>query len=161
MKPYSMSAQFDGVVATPFGALAVRLAGEQIGEIAFLPAGTPPMAAKSRLAVHACAQLERYLSDPDTRFDVPLAPAGTAFQRKVWWAIAAIPRGKVRTYGDLARELGSAPRAVGQACGANPYPIVVPCHRVVAAGALGGFAHARGGWLADIKRWLLAHERTP
>ena len=72
--------------------------------------------------------------------------------------IAAIPRGEVRTYGDLAKRLGSSARAVGQACGDNPVPIVVPCHRVVGANGIGGFAHAADGYLVATKRWLLAHE---
>ena len=85
---------------------------------------------------------------------------GTAFQQRVWGAIASIPRGHVRTYGDLARLLGSAPRAVGQACGANWFPLVVPCHRVTAAGGLGGFSNSADadGFHLGVKRWLLAHE---
>jgi methylated-DNA-[protein]-cysteine S-methyltransferase len=68
---------------------------------------------------------------------------------------------QTRSYGDIARALHSAPRAVGQACGANPFPVVVPCHRVLAAGGgLGGFARQREGFLLDVKRWLLAHERA-
>lgn len=73
-------------------------------------------------------------------------------------AIAAIPRGRTATYGELATSLGSAPRAVGQACGANPFPLIVPCHRVTSAAGLGGFANAREGWLLEVKRWLLAFE---
>jgi methylated-DNA-[protein]-cysteine S-methyltransferase len=83
----------------------------------------------------------------------------TDFQRKVWKGIAAIRPGKTRTYGELAERIKSSPRAVGNACGANPYPLVVPCHRVVATNhGLGGFARQRGGFLLDVKRWLLAHE---
>ena len=81
------------------------------------------------------------------------------FQRKVWDALMRIPCGTVKTYGSLAREIGGVARAVGQACGSNPYPVVVPCHRVVATGGgLGGFARERGGFLLDVKRWLLTHE---
>ena len=72
--------------------------------------------------------------------------------------ISAIEAGRTRSYGELARELRSAARAVGQACGANPLPLVVPCHRVLAAGGIGGFAHSEGGFLLEVKRWLLAHE---
>jgi len=74
--------------------------------------------------------------------------------------INAIPRGDVLTYAEVARRIGSAPRAVGQACGANPFPLIVPCHRIVATGGgLGGFSRQGGGFLLDVKRWLLAHER--
>ena len=82
-----------------------------------------------------------------------------ASARRVWAEIATIPSGKTHTYGQLAKSLKNAPRAVGQACGANPYPVVVPCHRVLAAnGRLGGFAGHTDGFLLDVKRWLLAHE---
>jgi methylated-DNA-[protein]-cysteine S-methyltransferase len=83
---------------------------------------------------------------------------GTPLQRAVWDAMCAIPRGKTRTYGDIARELGAEAREIGQACGDNRLPIVIPCHRVVAANGLGGFAHATSGYLIEVKRWLLAHE---
>ena len=156
-----MSAEFDAVLKTPFGGLGVRTEGEAITEIRVLPPGTPAIKPKSALAERACAQLAAYLSDPKAGFDLPLEPAGTAFQRSVWRAIAAIPKGKTLTYGEIARRLKSVPRAVGQACGRNPYPVVVPCHRVVAAdGGLGGFASATGGYLLDAKRWLLAHEKA-
>jgi methylated-DNA-[protein]-cysteine S-methyltransferase len=79
----------------------------------------------------------------------------------VWAEISAIPLGKTETYGQLAKNLKNAPRAVGQACGANPYPLVVPCHRVVASnGGLGGFNRQGGGFLLEVKRWLLAHEHA-
>jgi methylated-DNA-[protein]-cysteine S-methyltransferase len=78
----------------------------------------------------------------------------------VWAAIAAIPFGETRSYGGLAESIGSGARAVGNACGANPYPLVVPCHRVIAADqSLGGFARQRGGFLLTVKQWLLQHER--
>lgn len=155
-----MNDEFAAILTTPFGALGVMTGGAAITQIGFLPPGTPVRAPRSPLARRACAQLEAYLADPDAGFDLPLAPAGSAFQRRVWRVIAGIPRGHTLTYGEIARRLKSAPRAVGQACGRNPYPLVVPCHRVVAAdGGLGGFDSARGGYKLDIKRWLLAHER--
>jgi len=116
--------------------------------------------AENALAEKAARQIARYLKQPDFRFNLPLAPAGSAFQQKVWTAIAAIPRGQVRTYGQIAKFVQSAPRAVGQACGANWYPLVIPCHRVTAAGGLGGFSHHddEDGFHLGVKRWLLAHE---
>lgn len=155
-----MPAEFDAVVATPFGALGVRTEEDAIAEIRFLPPGTKTLEPTNALAARACQQLAVWIADPKARFDLPLKPAGTTFQRDVWRAIAAIPKGKTLTYGEIAKRLKSAPRAVGQACGRNPYPIVVPCHRVVASdGGLGGFASATGGYLLDTKRWLLAHEQ--
>ena len=106
-----------------------------------------------------CASCTPTWPIPAFNFGLPLRPSGTAFQRRVWAQIAAIPNGQTHTYGELAKALKNAPRAVGQACGANPYPLVVPCHRVVATGGgLGGFARERGGFLLDVKRWLLKHE---
>ena len=116
--------------------------------------------AVNALAAEAERQLQSYLEDPGFIFGLPLRPSGTFFQRRVWAAIAAIPGRQTRTYGEIAKALHNAPRAIGQACGANPFPLVIPCHRVVAAGGkLGGFARQRGGFLLDVKRWLLDHER--
>ena len=92
---------------------------------------------------------------------LPLYPTGTHLPRRVWEQISAMPRGSTLTYGEVATAIRSGPRAVGNACGANPYPIVVPCHRVVGANqAIGGFARQRGGFLLDIKKWLLLHEHA-
>jgi methylated-DNA-[protein]-cysteine S-methyltransferase len=104
----------------------------------------------------AVAQLEEYFAGQRQVFDLPLAPEGTVFQRAVWQALTRIPYGETISYGELARRIGKpqASRAVGLANGANPLPIVVPCHRVIGAdGSLTGF----GGGL-DIKRKLLALE---
>jgi methylated-DNA-[protein]-cysteine S-methyltransferase len=149
---------FQARMATPFGVVGVRTAAGAIAEIAYLPRSAATLAPADALAERACRQIERYLDDPAFRWDLPLAPAGTEFRRRVWRKIAAIPMGRVRPYGALAKELGSAARAVGQACGDNPFPLVIPCHRVVAAGGLGGFAHRAGGYTVSVKRWLLAHE---
>ncbi|MGM0812773.1 methylated-DNA--[protein]-cysteine S-methyltransferase [Thioalkalivibrio sp.] len=90
-------------------------------------------------------------------------PPGSVHARRVWAALCAIPVGETRSYGQIADAIGSAPRAVGQACRANPWPLFIPCHRVVPAGgggngATGGYAGNRRGPLADVKAWLLAHE---
>lgn len=150
---------YDAVVTAHGFALGIRCDGaDWIEEIEFI---APRCEEKARtpLAAEAARQLNAWLKDPDFVFSLPLKPSGTPFQRRVWAQIAAIPRGRTRTYGELATALGNAPRAVGQACGANPFPIVVPCHRVVASdGGLGGFARNRGGFLLATKRWLLDHE---
>jgi methylated-DNA-[protein]-cysteine S-methyltransferase len=149
---------FAGVLALPFGALGVRANAEALVELVFLPPDTPLQPPVSHPAEQAAVQLLAWLNDPDYVFDLPLAPRGTPFQRRVWHAIGTIPRGQRATYGALASRLGTASRAVGQACGANPFPIVVPCHRVVSAGGMGGFAGATGGYLLAAKRWLLDFE---
>lgn len=154
------NASYDAVVAAPGFSLGIRCEGtDWIAGIDFLPP-CPPVSATQALAAEATRQLLSYLADPDAIFGLPLKPAGTVFQRRVWQQIADIPRGSTRTYGELAQALHNAPRAVGQACGANPYPIVVPCHRVIAAnGGLGGFNRQHGGFLLGVKSWLLAHEQ--
>jgi methylated-DNA-[protein]-cysteine S-methyltransferase len=151
-------APFAAVLAMPFGAFGVRTSDTALEELVFLPPGTTPQDPASPLAQRAAAQLAVWLADPDHVFTLPLAPRGTAFQRRVWHAISTIPRGLSATYGALAQELGTAARAIGQACGANPFPVVVPCHRVVSAAGMGGFAGATDGYLLDAKRWLLAFE---
>ncbi len=150
--------RFQAQLATPFGIVGVRTEGDALAEIVYLPRSAGARAPANALAERACAQIEKYIADPDYRFELPLKPLGTAFQRRVWEQIAAVPLGETRTYGELARRLRSAPRAVGQACGTNYFPLVIPCHRVVAANGLGGFAHNSSGYLIEVKRWLLAHE---
>lgn len=149
---------WDAVVAAPGFALGLTCTDASLAGIEFLePRQT--QAARTPLAAEAARQLMAWLADARFHFDLPLAPRGTPFQHRVWQQIAAIPLGETRSYGQLAQALGSAPRAVGGACGANPLPLIVPCHRVLAAhGGLGGFNRARGGFLLDVKRWLLAHE---
>jgi methylated-DNA-[protein]-cysteine S-methyltransferase len=103
-------------------------------------------------------QLTRYFLDPQWRFKLPLAPGGTPFQRRVWQALRMVPSGKTITYGMLAAQLGTGARAVGNACRKNPIPIIIPCHRVVAARDWGGFMGERMGRPLAIKQWLLRHE---
>lgn len=149
---------YQAVVAAPGFALGVQCTDDEITRIDFLEA-QPEQAPNTLLAAEAARQLQGYLSNPAFEFSLPLRPSGTTFQRRVWEQISAIPTGHTDTYGQLAKNLKNAPRAVGQACGANPFPLVVPCHRVIASGGgLGGFARERGGLLLDIKRWLLRHE---
>jgi methylated-DNA-[protein]-cysteine S-methyltransferase len=102
--------------------------------------------------------IQAYLQNPKKVFDLQPILDGTSFQCRVWQALQAIPSGSTITYGELARRIGSGARAVGNACRANPCPLVVPCHRVVGVSGLGGFAGERGGEKLEIKRWLLRHE---
>lgn len=155
-----MQKDFDAVIPSPIGYLGLREnAGYLIG-IDFLGGQAQEIAPQSPLLLETARQLAAWFADPTFQFTVPLHAEGTEFRHKVWAKIAEIPCGEVRTYADIAQALGSAPRPVGGACGANPLPLVVPCHRVVAANGLGGFNAKRGGldWL-PIKRWLLAHEK--
>jgi methylated-DNA-[protein]-cysteine S-methyltransferase len=151
---------FSAIVALPFGKVGVRTAAGLITELCYLPPHFEAKEARDATAQLAVEQLQAYCENADHRFELPLKVAGTDFQKTVWGAIGSIPRGSVRTYGELAKHIGSAPRAVGQACGANWFPIVVPCHRVTSAAGLGGFANSDdpNSYLLGIKRWLLAHE---
>ena len=145
---------------TPFAVLGIVTDQEQLTEIDFLPAETGALEPQNNFAREVCAQLQAYLADPQFRFELPLRPRGTPYQQKVWQALLKIPAGQSETYGALAKQLGSAPRAIGQACGANPIPVIIPCHRVLAKAGLGGFMnHGEGGPL-HIKRWLLEHEHV-
>ncbi|WP_421620995.1 methylated-DNA--[protein]-cysteine S-methyltransferase [Alkalilimnicola ehrlichii] len=113
------------------------------------------------LAERACTRLSAWFADPRTPLDLPLAPSGTPYQQRAWSLLRTIPAGQRHTYGELAERLGSAPRAVGGACAANPLLLLIPCHRVVARQGLGGFSAGVGreGSLA-LKRWLLDHESS-
>lgn len=154
-------APFQACVRTPFGTVGVSATDTHVTGIRYLSPGVPALAPrKNTIAYLACVQLQSYLADPAFAFDLPFRLSGTRHQLAVWEAMQSIPAGQTRTYGELAQAIGSSARAVGGACGANPMPLVVPCHRVVGAGgSLGGFMGAREeGFELSIKRWLLAHE---
>lgn len=150
---------FDALIAAPFGQLGLREDRGQLSEIVFLLEKQPEKVPTSPLLKETARQLQAYFRNPNTRFDLSLVPTGTAFQQRVWRAMCRIPVGSTSTYGELAKTIGSAPRAIGQACGANPLPIVIPCHRVLSASGRGGFMHSRAEGPLAIKNWLLAHER--
>ena len=130
---------------------------EEDGAIVALDWGRGRDQQETPLLCRARDQLHDYFDGKRLTFDLPLAPHGSAFQKRVWAALCAIPPGETRSYADIARTIGSAPRAVGGANGANPIPIIIPCHRVVAAdGSLGGYS---GGDGPATKRYLLDLER--
>ena len=156
-----MTQAFQARVRTPFATLGITTDGRHVTGIRFL---SPDLAAlapeRNSIAFLACVQIHAYLEDGRFGFDLPLRLAGTRHRMEVWEAMQRIPAGRTRTYGEIAAELRSSARAVGGACGANPIPLVVPCHRVIAAGrSLGGFMGERAeGFELGIKRWLLSHE---
>lgn len=156
-----MTSHYDALINTPFGAVVITAHGDQLAIelLVTAPGGGVKIAKQSSnpLVVKACQQIICYLQSPEHPFDIGISQHGTAFQQRVWRAIAAIPVGQVRTYGELARIVGSGPRAVANACGANSLPLAVPCHRVVAKNGLGGFMQGKYNGLR-IKEWLLRHE---
>jgi len=152
--------RWDAVIEFPKMKVAVVTREARVTGIRYLPLDADSVAPANELAQRAVRQLERYRDDPDVKFDLPLLIEGTEFQRRLWTVLCEIPRGRTLTYGELARKLGGEARAVGQACGDNKLPIVIPCHRVVAAAGIGGFSHSTGGYLIEAKRWLLMHESS-
>ena len=138
---------------TPLGEVTIS---EDGGAIVALDWGRGRDQEATPLLREACDQLQDYFDGKRMIFNLPLAPEGSDFQKRVWAALCAIPPGETRSYADIARAIGSAPRAVGGANGANPIPLFIPCHRVIAAdGSLGGYS---GGDGPATKRYLLDHE---
>lgn len=138
---------------SPIGDLSVFEADDRLVAVewGWVEGGTP-----TPLLTEACRQLDEYFIGQRQHFDLPLAPDGTGFQKRVWDIMRTIPYGQVLRYGEVAAKVGSAARAVGTACGRNPLPIIIPCHRVVAAnGSLGGYSGLEG---VETKRYLLSLE---
>lgn len=141
---------------SPIGPLALF---EEDGAIVALDWGFLPENEETPLLLKARDQLEEYFEGKRKDFDLPLKPHGTAFQKKVWAALEKIPFGKTRSYGEIAAEIGTAARALGGACGRNPIPVIIPCHRVLGSnGAMGGYSGIDG---VETKEFLLRHEGVP
>lgn len=145
-------------ISTPTGPIMIAASCGSITRVTWTNGPSSPEAAPAPdpQLDEAVQQLVSYFAGRRTIFDLPLALAGTVFQLAVWTEMTKIPYGETLTYGEIARSLGTAARAVGNACGANPIPIIIPCHRVTAAnGKLGGFSGGAGG---RTKTQLLALE---
>ncbi len=158
----SDSAQYC-VIAAPFGGLGILTelvdGSLMLSRIEYLPAATALVNPKNQLAREAEKQFKAYFQNPHHQFDLPLKPSGTNHQQRVWSSIQKIPVGTTKTYGEIAKKIKSGARAVGTACGANPYPLIAPCHRVVSAQGIGGFMKEdTPGLYRQIKLWLLKHE---
>jgi methylated-DNA-[protein]-cysteine S-methyltransferase len=127
--------------------------------VEYLSANAVLITPQNLLAKEVTRQCKAYFKDPYWHFDLPIKRAGTAHQRKVWASIQDIPVGETKTYGEVAQQIKSGARAVGTACGANPYPLISPCHRVISAQGIGGFMKENSpGLYRQIKLWLLKHE---
>lgn len=149
---------YQAITIFPFGAVATSCTDSKVVGVFFLGKTVESLKPKNELAQEVERQLLAYLADPQFQFDLPLESIGTKHQQCVWHEISATPSGRTINYGELAKRIGSSAQAVGQACGANPWPIIVSCHRVVAKSGLGGFANQCNGDLLDVKQWLLTHE---
>ncbi len=149
---------YDALINAPFGAVAISDHGNQLAIELLIKSPSPDnYQSKHPLVAKAYAQITQYLQKPSIRLNLPIEPHGTAYQQRVWQAIAAIPLGQTRTYGHLAHQIGSGPRAVANACGANHLTLLIPCHRVVAQNSIGGFMQSKPNGLL-VKKWLLKHE---
>ncbi len=137
---------------SPIGDLTLS---EEAGSIVALDWGWGRDQTETPVLCAARDQLFAYFDGALSRFDLKLDPPGTLYQRRVWQALHAIPYGRTQTYTEIAARAGGVARAVGQANRVNPIPILIPCHRVVAADGLGGYS---GGEGLTAKRWLLALE---
>ena len=146
---------------SPAGPMLLRFDGEVLIGVDFddrLP--DPPPFAELPAGPHR-RWLDDYFAGRDPGALPPHDMGGSDFQQRVWKAMLEIPRGRTLSYGEVARRIGSAPRAVGQACRRNHLPVFIPCHRIVAAGSIGGYSGATGGHKLDRKIWLLRHEGVP
>jgi methylated-DNA-[protein]-cysteine S-methyltransferase len=160
-----MITQYEALIHAPFGVVAIAMQGNQLSIDLLLESPSQeslqfyhPMVIKNLVVKQAYEQIQQYLKQASTQFNVSLhQQQGTAFQQRVWRAIAAIPLGQTATYGQIARQISSGPRAVANACGANSIPLLIPCHRVVAQHGIGGFMQGKENGLL-VKHWLLAHE---
>ncbi|MEQ8442945.1 MAG: methylated-DNA--[protein]-cysteine S-methyltransferase [Alphaproteobacteria bacterium] len=141
-------------IESPIGPIWIEARGGALVSVTW--SGRGDATSDTPVLTEAARQLQEYFAGTRTVFDLPLDPSGSDFQKQVYRAMSAIPFGNTRTYGDIAKELGVAAQPIGQACGSNPIPVIIPCHRVVASdGTLGGFS-ARGG--VETKVALLKHE---
>lgn len=159
MSPHTPDPDWQLIFTAPPFSIGVCCDEDAITSVAYLPPTTKPRPPKNMLAAECVQQLKSYFDRPPHRFNLPVAPARTAYQQRVRRIICDIPSGKTMRYGDVATVLkNSSPRAVGGACRANDIPLFVPCHRVVAANDVGGFMGDDGTHVLSIKLWLLRHE---
>ncbi len=154
-------ANYDAVIETPVASMKLGIVAklDKLIAIDLLPACDQTCRPASDIAQEVVMQLQAYFDDPQWQFSLSIAAQGTDFQQRVWQFMTSIPVGETRRYGDVASYLESASRAVGGACRRNPVPIVVPCHRIVAARGIGGYNGCTDGAELNLKQWLLAHER--
>ena len=151
--------QYDAIFTTDVAVIGLVMEGSKLTNIDYLnqKSGKP---ATSKIAETIKSKIEKYLSlqSKTKSVKVEIKLNVTPFQEKVLRQLQKIPYGETKTYGDIAKILNTSPRAVGNACRNNPLPIIIPCHRVVAASGIGGYDGAKSGWLLNIKRKLLESE---
>lgn len=147
------------IIDSPIGNLGIKTNDSYLIQLDFLTDNHALLTPTSAIAEKVVTQLNHYFNDSKYVFSLDLFLNGTTFQQKVWKALQKISVGSVKTYGEVAKNLASGARAIGNACRRNPIPIIVPCHRVVATNHIGGFAGNISGNFKEIKCWLLQHEQ--
>ncbi len=148
------------IINSPIGKLRIETNSNALTKIEFLDTNVATTSQTNPLITNITKQLEQYFTNPKHKFDLPINLQGTKFQKRVWRILCNIYSGSTKTYGELAKQLNTSPRAIGNACRHNPIPIIIPCHRVIAKKSLGGYAGKQDGKMIDIKKWLLGHEQV-
>jgi len=146
------------VLASPIGKLGITTSATHLLSIDFIDCEIAEQSASNPLAEEVCLQLKAYFNDKNYGFTLPIAEFGSPFQQLVWQQLRHTKPGETLTYGELAKQLNTSARAIGNACRRNPIPIITPCHRIVAAGHIGGYSGRITGNIWNIKQWLLSHE---
>jgi len=151
---------FDVVIKSPIGKIGLKFSEEKLVSLAFLPAATKCRNKNSLIAKKVCQELEKYFHNPKHVFAVDIVLEGTPLQKKIWLALKKIPSGTTVSYKALAEKLKTSPRVIGNACRANPLPLIIPCHRVVSVNGLGGFCGKNSGAMLCLKKNLLCIENV-
>lgn len=149
---------YHAIINSPLGKLGICTSDNALTHLRYLDNSSALLSAQNDYAQVVIDELEEYFANPQHRFRLSLALQVSAHSEAVLNALCAIPSGTTLSYGQLAANIGSGARAVGNACRHNPIAIVIPCHRIVATTHLGGYNGSRSGTMLDIKQWLLAHE---
>lgn len=151
---------FSAIISSPIGQLGYIVSNDQLITLTLVPEQQKEQPPTDKFSKQVAKELKAYFKNSEYSFNIAIQPQGTAFQQKVWRTLQTIPPGTTVTYGTLAKQLKSGPRAIGQACRTNPILLIVPCHRIVSSQGIGGYGGMHHGDLLDIKKWLLAHEKA-
>ncbi|EKD45626.1 MAG: hypothetical protein ACD_69C00203G0002 [uncultured bacterium] len=150
--------KYSCVINSCVGKLGIIIANNQIAKIVYLSTKARLISPKNLVTRQIVSKIKKYFCNPRLQFKLVMNLSGTVLQIKIWKALQKIPCGKTITYGELAQKIGTSPRVIGNACRRNPIPIIIPCHRVVAANGLGGYCGNVNSGAIKIKEWLLKHE---
>ena len=148
------------IIESPLGKLVLKALDNKLVELTYCKSITKLQRPSSLFLKQVIQEPQAYFQGKLTTFKLPIHLSGTSFQLKVWQALANIPYGKTLSYSELAKQLKTGPRAIGNACRTNPIPIIIPCHRILAKNGLGGYSGQTIGKFIKVKQWLLAHEQT-